>query len=108
MKGLIAATYSPMHMDASLNLDVIPRYAEFLIGNGVKGAFINGSTGDFASLSVTERMQITSAWATQKSADLFVIDQVGHTSLKDAKELAQHAADKMDGIAALAPFYFRL
>lgn len=108
MNGLIAATYAPMHADTSLNLDMIPRYAEFLIGNGVKGAFINGSTGDFASLSIDERKQITDAWAKQKSADLFVIDQVGHTSLKDAMELAKHAADKMDGIAALAPFYFRL
>ena len=108
MKGLIAATYSPMHMDASLNLDVIPRYAGFLKGNGVKGAFINGSTGDFASLSVTERKQIGNAWSEHRSTDLFVIDQVGHTSLTEAKELAKHASDKMDGIAALAPFYFRL
>src|SRR5690606_5492898 len=108
MKGLIAATYSPMHMDASLNLDVIPRYAEFLKGNGVKGAFINGSTGDFASLSVTERKQIGSAWSEHRSTDLLVIDQVGHTSLTEAKELAKHASDKMYGIAALAPFYFRL
>lgn len=108
MKGLIAATYAPMDTDASLNLDVIPRYAEYLKGNGVKGAFINGSTGDFASLSVAERKQITDAWAKNKTADLFVIDQVGHTSLREAKELAKHAADKTDGIAALAPFYFRL
>lgn len=108
MNGLIAATYAPMHEDTSLNVDVIPKYAEFLIKNGVKGAFINGSTGDFASLSVTERKQVTSAWSEHRSADLFVIDQVGHTSLKEAKDLAQHAADKMDGIAALAPFYFRL
>lgn len=108
MNGLIAATYAPMHGDTSLNLNVIPAYAEFLVGNGVKGAFINGSTGDFASLSVAERKEITSAWVSRKSADLFVIDQVGHTSLREAKELAAHAADKTDGIAALAPFYFRL
>lgn len=108
MNGLIAATYAPMHKDTSLNLDVVPQYAEFLKGNGVKGAFINGSTGDFASLSVSERKQITNAWAKNKTADLFVIDQVGHTSIREAKELARHAADKMDGIAALAPYYFRL
>ncbi|MDX1364781.1 MAG: dihydrodipicolinate synthase family protein [Arenibacter latericius] len=108
MKGLIAATYAPMHQDSSLNLGIIPQYAEFLIGNGVKGAFINGSTGDFASLSVAERKEITTAWGENKSTDLFVIDHVGHTSLKEAKELAKHAANKVDGIAALAPYYFRL
>ncbi|SMG13904.1 dihydrodipicolinate synthase family protein [Arenibacter troitsensis] len=108
MKGLIAATYAPMHHDTSINLEVIPQYAEFLKGNGVKGAFINGSTGDFASLSVAERKQITSAWGENKSSDLFIVDHVGHTSLNEAKELARNAADKVDGIAALAPYYFRL
>lgn len=108
MDGLIAATYTPMHADTSLNLDLVPRYAEYLMGNGVKGAFINGSTGDFASLSVAERMAVTTAWALNKTPNLFVIDQVGHTSLKEAKEMARHAADKVDGIAALAPFYFRI
>lgn len=108
MKGLIAATYAPMHKDTSLNLEVVPQYAEFLKANGVKGAFINGSTGDFASLSVAERQHITRTWGEHRSSDLFVIDHVGHTSLSEAKELAKHAADKVDGIAALAPFYFRL
>lgn len=108
MNGLIAATYAPMQKDSSLNLGMIQKYAGFLIGNGVKGAFINGSTGDFVSLSVAERKEITSAWGKNKSADLFVIDHVGHVNLNEAKELASHAANKVDGIAALAPYYFRL
>ncbi|RTE54087.1 N-acetylneuraminate lyase [Arenibacter aquaticus] len=108
MKGLIAATYAPMHLDGSLNLKIIPQYAKFLITNKVKGAFINGSTGDFASLSVAERKKITSVWGENKSSDFFVIDHVGHTSLNEAKELARFAADKVDGIAVLAPYYFRL
>ncbi|WP_086478203.1 MULTISPECIES: dihydrodipicolinate synthase family protein [Arenibacter] len=108
MKGLIAATYAPMHQDSSLNVEIVPQYADFLKGNGVKGVFINGSTGDFTSLSVAERKEITKAWGQNKSSDLFVIDHVGHTSLQEAKELAAYAADKVDGIAALAPYYFRL
>tara|TARA_R110002049_G_scaffold93815_8_gene231600 strand:+ start:3548 stop:4459 length:912 start_codon:yes stop_codon:yes gene_type:complete len=108
MKGLIAATYAPMHKDTSLNLEIIPQYAEFLKENGVKGAFINGSTGDFTSLSVAERKQITIAWGQNKSSELFVIDHIGHTNLNEAKELAKYAADNVDGIATLAPYYFRL
>ena len=108
MKGLIAATYAPMHEDKSLNLDTIKPYASFLTRNGVKGAFINGSTGDFVSLSSTERKEITKAWSKVKSPDLFIIDHVGHTSLQEAKELASYAKDKVDRIAALAPYYFKL
>lgn len=108
MKGLIAATYAPMHKNKLLNIDIIPLYGEFLTKNGVKGAFVNGSTGDFASLSTEERKEIAKAWGEIKSPDLFVIDHVGHTSLHEAKELAMHSADKVDAIAAIAPYYFRL
>ena len=108
MNGLVAATYAPMHNDKSLNVGIIPSYGKFLAQNGVKGAFINGSTGDFASLSTVERKALASAWGKIKSPDFFVIDHVGHTNLHEAKELATHSADKVDAIAAIAPFYFRL
>ena len=69
---------------------------------------MNGSTGDFTSLTVDERKALTLAWSQQKTESLQLIDHVGHTSLKAAKELATFAADKVDAISALAPYYFRL
>ena len=108
MNGLIAATYAPMNKDTSLNLDVIPQYGQFLKNNKVNGAFVNGSTGDFASLTLQERKEIITAWAQNKPKDFFVVDHVGHSSLKIAKELAKNSSDKANAIAALAPYYFRL
>ncbi len=108
LKELIAATYAPMHKNGDLNLSVIEPYTNFLIRNKVKGVFMNGSTGDFTSLTIAERMQITKGWHTNKSEDLYLIDHVGDSSLKTARALAEHAADKVDAISALAPFYFRL
>lgn len=108
IKNLIAATYAPMHQDGSLNTSVIKAYGEFLIKNKVAGIFMNGSTGDFVSLSTEERKEITSAWAEHKSSDLYLIDHVGDPSLKVAKDLATFAADKVDAIAVLAPYYFKL
>ncbi len=108
MNGLIAATYAPMYKDTSLNLGVIPQYGQFLKNNKVNGAFVNGSTGDFASLTLQERKEIITAWAQNKPKDFFVVDHVGHSSLKIAKELAKNSSDKADAIAALAPYYFRL
>lgn len=108
IKNLIAATYAPMHQDGSLNTSVIKAYGEFLVENKVAGIFMNGSTGDFVSLSTEERKEITSAWAQQKSSDLYLIDHVGDPSLEVAKDLATFAADKVDAIAVLAPYYFKL
>lgn len=108
IKNLIAATYAPMNDDGSLNTEIIKEYGQFLRRNKVSGVFMNGSTGDFVSLSETERKKITQAWYENKSQDLFLIDHVGDPSLKVAKELATFAADKVDAIAVLAPYYFRL
>jgi N-acetylneuraminate lyase len=108
IKNLVAAAYAPMNSDSSLNTSIIKKYSQFLIQNKITGVFMNGSTGDFTSLSISERKEITKAWAETKSDDLYLIDHVGHTSLKVSKELATYAADKVDAIAALAPYYFRL
>ncbi len=108
IKNLIAATYAPMHQDGSLNTNIIKEYSEFLVRNKVAGVFMNGSTGDFVSLSMEERKQITTAWSQNKTPDLYLIDHVGDPSLKVAKELATHAADKVDAIGVLAPYYFKL
>ncbi len=108
INNLIAATYAPMNQDGSLNTGIIKKYSQFLINNKVDGVFMNGSTGDFASLSSEERKEITLAWSQNKSSNLYLIDHVGSTSLKVAKELASYASDKVDAIAVLAPFYFKL
>ncbi len=108
VKKLIAAAYTPLHQDGSLNTSKIKDYSKFLTHNKVSGVFINGSTGDFASLSISERKQITLAWSENKSKNLYLIDHVGHTNLREAKELAVYASDKVDAIAVLAPYYFRL
>jgi N-acetylneuraminate lyase len=97
-----------MHQDGSLNTSIIKDYTQFLIRNKVEGVFMNGSTGDFTTLSTPERNEITRAWAQNKSPELYLIDHVGSPSLKEAKELAAYASDKVDAIAAIAPFYFKL
>lgn len=108
VNNLIAATYAPMKPDGSLNTQIIKSYSNFLIKNKVEGVFMNGSTGDFVSLTIEERKEITLAWSKTKTSELYLIDHVGSPSLKVAKELAAYAADKVDAVAVLAPYYFKL
>lgn len=107
MKNLIAATYTPMHKDGSLNLDIIESYGQFLEANKVAGAFTNGTTGDFVSMSTLERKQVVEAWSKNKPKDLYLTNHVGHTNLKEAQELAAHSESLVDAICALPPFYFK-
>ena len=108
INGLIAATYPPLDKNGKLNLEAIGSYAEFLVKNKVNGAFINGTTGDFTSLSVNERKQIVEEWSKCKPAGFKLMVHVGDTNVDHSIELASHASRlEVDAISSLAPFYFK-
>jgi N-acetylneuraminate lyase len=104
---IIAAAFAPMSADKNIFVEVIKEYRDYLQTQKISGVFINGSTGDFPSLSKEERKSLTLEWSNHRLPNFKVIDHVGHTSLKIARELAEFAADKVDGIAAIAPYYFK-
>ena len=106
--GLIAAPYTPMRPDGALNLDRIPAYADFLHRNGVVGAFVNGTTGEGLSLTTAERIAMARAWIKAAAGRLKIIIHVGHPAIEDSRLLAAAAqADGADGIAAMAPIFFK-
>jgi N-acetylneuraminate lyase len=110
INGLIAAPFTPMYPDGSLNLDLIPEYYDMLLGNGINGAFICGSTGEGVSLTMEEKMAVADAWAAckVKQHSFTIMQLVGGTCLADCKKLAQHAAlAGLDAVSFLAPFYFK-
>jgi N-acetylneuraminate lyase len=99
-----------MQSDGSLNLAIIPAYYEMLKANGVKGAFICGSTGEGVSLSLNEKKAVAEAWAAvaKEDAEFIVMPLLGGTCLTDCKELALHAQQiGLDAISFTAPFYFK-
>lgn len=109
LNGLIAATFTPMKHDGSLDLSFISLYYQMLKINKINGAFICGSTGEGVSLSVSEKMQVAEAWAecSRGDTDFKVITLLGGTSITDCKELAKHADSiGLYGISFTAPYYF--
>jgi len=107
LTGLIAAPYTAMYGDGSINLEMIDKQAESLINNGVAGAFICGTTGEGLSLTVEERMKIAERWVSV-SKDISIIVHVGHTCLSDCRSLASHAQKiGADAIAAIGPCYYK-
>src|SRR6218665_1020976 len=109
LSGLIAAPFTPMHDDGTLNLTIIPAYYEMLKAKGVKGAFICGSTGEGVSMTAKEKMAVAEAWAkcSNGDRDFKVMTLLGGTSIADCKELAKHADSiGLYGISFTAPFYF--
>lgn len=104
--GLIDAPFTPFHQDGSINLEPIPAYAALLARNGLKGVFINGSSGEGYMLTEEERMQLAEAWMAAVPEGFKVIVHVGSTCVRSSRHLAEHA-QKIGawGIGAMAtPF----
>ncbi|MBT6763918.1 MAG: N-acetylneuraminate lyase, partial [Prolixibacteraceae bacterium] len=106
INGYVAAPFTPMKENGDINLDFIPEYADFLIRNGLDGAFICGSSGEGALLTREERMAVAEAWVDAAGDNLKVIVHTGGTNLTDQKTLAQHT-QKIGafGVAAMAPAF---
>jgi len=110
IEGLIAAPFTPMDESGSMIPDFIPEYYDFLVKNNVKGVFVNGSTGEGASLSQKEKeLQITK-WAhcNTQQKKLKVINLVGGTSYEeciDNAKLSMHLG--ISAISIIAPYYFK-
>lgn len=108
LEGLIAATFTPMKQDHSVDLDRVPALVEQVLGQGVNGLFLCGSTGEGASLTLDERRSLTEAFVAATDQRVPVIVHVGHNCLDDARALAAHAEQAgADAIAAAPPSYFR-
>ena len=55
LSGLIPACHTPFHPDGRLNLSVVEQQAALYREEGLRGVFVAGTTGEFASLTVEER-----------------------------------------------------
>ena len=65
INGFIAAPFTPMNQDRSLNLGLIQDYAEFYVRNNIDGAFICGTSGEGYLLSVDERKKVAERWISE-------------------------------------------
>ncbi len=108
VEGLIAATFCGFQEDGSLNISIIPTLVDKLIADGVRGIYVCGTNGEGPNLTIAERKLVAETYikAVNKRALVFV--HVGHSSIAEARELAQHAESiGADAISSVAAFYFK-
>ena len=106
--GLIAATFTPMHADGSINLDPVAAITDHLVESGMTGIYVTGSTGEGPSLSDAERRAVLEAYTQAAGDRLRVFAQVGQDSIAQARELASYARSiGASAISAVTPTYFK-
>lgn len=108
LQGIIAAVFTPMNNDYSLNSGQVQKLAGALSNNEVNGFFVAGTTGETASLTIDERKELAEKWRENTPSQVKLVIHVGHNTLTYSRELAEHAASiKADAIATIAPSYYK-
>lgn len=102
--GLIDAPFTPFYANGDVNLEPIEAYAKMLQKNGLKGVFINGSSGEGYMLTTEERMLLAERWVAVAPKDFKIIVHVGSCCLRESRRLAEHARKLgVWGIGSMAP-----
>jgi N-acetylneuraminate lyase len=108
LTGLVAAAFTPMHPDGSLNPDQVGPVVDYLVDHGISAVYVCGSTGEGPLMTSEERRATAAAFVRAAAGRLPVVVQVGHSSLAEARQLAAHAQQiGADAVSAVCPYYFR-
>ena len=108
-KGIFPAFYACYDNDGNISTQATKDFVKYLIGKGVAGLYVGGSSGECIYLSVEERKQTLEAVMEVAKGRIAIIAHVACNNTKDSQELARHAESfGVDAIAAIPPIYFRL
>lgn len=106
-RGILPAMVTPLTSDASaVDESALERLTDRLIRAGSGGLIPCGSTGEFPSLSVSERRRVTEIVVQAADGRVPVAPHTGALSTREAIELSQHAESVgASAVMVIPPFY---
>ncbi|MFV0363712.1 MAG: dihydrodipicolinate synthase family protein [Suipraeoptans sp.] len=108
-RGIIPAFYACYNEDGNVGPERTRRFTEFLMEKGVKGLYVNGSSGECIYQSKEEKKIILENVMKVAKGKITIIAHVACNNTADSQELAAHAESLgVDAIASIPPIYFRL
>lgn len=91
----------------TVNLKKVPALVDFLLGKGVKGLFVGGTTGEGTQLDPDQREALHESAMAAAAGRAPVLLHVGAQRTEAAVALARHATTlKPDAIVAMTPTFF--
>ena len=108
-KGIFPAFYACYDENGAISPERVRELTEYLIGKGVTGLYVGGSSGECIYHSVAERKLVLENVMEAARGRIVVIAHVACNNTADSMELAAHAESLgVDAIAAIPPIYFHL
>ena len=108
-KGVIPAFYACYDEAGNISPEGVQALTKYFVEKGVKGVYVNGSSGECIYQSVEDRKIVLENVMKAAEGKLTVIAHVACNNTKESMELARHAESLgVDAIAAIPPIYFHL
>jgi 4-hydroxy-tetrahydrodipicolinate synthase len=105
-RGVLTAMVTPFADDRSLDVDGARKLASYLIENGSHGVVVAGTTGESATLSDDEKIELLEAVLDEIGADATVICGTGSNDTRHAANLTHRASQAgAHGVLVVAPYY---
>lgn len=108
-QGVFPAFYACYDDAGKVSPERVRALTRHLIGKGVQGLYVGGSSGECIYQSVEERKLLLENVMAESNGKLMIIAHVACNNTSDSQELARHAESLgVDAIASIPPIYFRL
>ena len=108
-KGVIPAFYACYDEEGNISPERVQALTKYFVEKGVKGVYVNGSSGECIYQSVEDRKIVLENVVKAAEGKLTIIAHVACNNTKASIELAKHAESLgVDAIAAIPPIYFHL
>ena len=103
---LLTAMVTPFNADGSVNYEKAADLAEWLINNGSDGLVVAGSTGEAATMSAEEKLELFRVVVNRINKRVPIIAGTGSNNTADSVEMTKMAeAMGVDGALIVGPYY---
>lgn len=103
---VLTAMVTPMTDDGAVNYDEAVRVAQYLVANGSDGVVVAGSTGESASLTFGEKVELFRVVRDAVGSKAVVVAGTGTNATASSIELTQAAQGVgVDGVMLVVPYY---
>jgi 4-hydroxy-tetrahydrodipicolinate synthase len=106
LQGSMVALVTPMNVDGSIDWSSLDKLVEFHIAEGTNTIVAVGTTGESATLSVSEHLQVIERVVERVNGRISVVAGTGANSTAEAVELTKSASSVgVDACLLVVPYY---
>jgi 4-hydroxy-tetrahydrodipicolinate synthase len=109
LRGIVVPMVTPLTENENIDLDKTQRITEYLITGGVQGIFLLGSTGEFCSLNLDEKLKFVKKVVDTNDKRIKLLVGVSESGTRKTLEMIKMLSDcGIDAAVVTPPYYYPL